>query len=265
MSAQEETKNFFKTIRTNHKKSIHKLLIFNKTGSCLYVRNLTAEYKMEENLLCSFFFAIMSFSKEIVGDKVKTIEMGGVKFVIIEKELFYFGILCKSMENIAFLEDIICKINSRFITYINENKINIGHEYIIDDDLNELIDSVILGTLTEYDLEKEEVIINFLKKLTEGDDFEGIILLTDTGKVIYSSLNKLYLRTFLKEVDFRVKICNNSILKLFYTSKNNHLIFSEYVDDLYFIILVFNLKTKFGIAEYYLHKIVKNIRKILNS
>ena len=44
------------------------------------------------------------------------------------------------------------------------------------------------------------------------------------------------------------------------------LIISDYINDLYFIILVFNLRdVKFGVAEYYLQKVVKFIKEILNS
>ena len=73
------------------------------------------------------------------------------------------------------------------------------------------------------------------------------------------------MENLLKEIDFRVKIWNNSILKLFYTSKRNELIFSDYIEDLYFIILIFNINTKIGVAEYYLKKIVVFFRKTLNK
>ena len=71
------------------------------------------------------------------------------------------------------------------------------------------------------------------------------------------------MKGFLREVDFRVKICNNNILKLFYTSKNGELIFSEYVGELYLVILVFDANIKFGMAEYYLHKLVNYIKGLL--
>jgi len=73
------------------------------------------------------------------------------------------------------------------------------------------------------------------------------------------------IRRFLKEVDFRVKIFNNSILKLFYTSKNNELIFSENIRDIYIIILIFDTKIRFGMADLYLQKVVKMITDILNK
>ena len=98
-----------------------------------------------------------------------------------------------------------------------------------------------------------------------NNDINGVILLTNRGKVIFSSINDIILKRFLKEVDFRVKISNNSILKLFYTSKNNELIFSENIRDIYIIILIFDAKIRYGMAEFYLQKVVKMITDILNK
>ena len=83
--------------------------------------------------------------------------------------------------------------------------------------------------------------------------------------MIYSTLKGTKLRKFLKEVEFRVKICNNSIIKLFYTSKDNELIFSEYIQDKYFVILIFDSNIKFGMAEFYLQKVVKNVLLLLKK
>ena len=47
------------------------------------------------------------------------------------------------------------------------------------------------------------------------------------------------------------------------SSTLRELIFSEYVENLYFIILVFNSETKFGIADFYLQKAVKIIKNYL--
>ncbi|MHA1272010.1 MAG: hypothetical protein ACTSQS_01100 [Promethearchaeota archaeon] len=247
-------------------KNIHKFFIFNKSGICLYSRNFTDKYQAEENLLSSFFFAIMAFSKEIIGDKVRIIEIGNVKFVIVEKKLFYYGILCESMENSTYLEEIVSKIHKKFIEFIKNNNIDINIENFSDDDFNAYIDTILTENFNnDYDIIKETKIIEYLDELSYNDELEGIILLTDTGNVIYSSLEPPKLKEFLKEVDFRVKICNNSILKLFYTSKNNHLIFSEYVCDIYFVILIFDKNTKFGIAEYYLHKVVKFIENVIED
>jgi len=137
-------------------------------------------------------------------------------------------------------------------------------EYIYDKSLNFIMDEIVEEVLSkEFNLEKELKIIEQLKNLVLNDEINGLILLTDKGKVIYSSLNQLSINNFLKEVEFRVKIFNNSILKLFYTSKNKELIFSEYVENLYFIILVFDSEIKFGIADFYLQKAVKTIKNCL--
>jgi hypothetical protein len=62
----------------------------------------------------------------------------------------------------------------------------------------------------EFDLIKEKKIINYLEGLNHEDQINGIIFLTDLGQVIYSSLKQPDVRKFLKEVEFRVKICNNN-------------------------------------------------------
>ncbi len=238
-----------KRIRSSCGLMIHNLYIFNTSGICIYGRNFTNNYSMENNLITSFFTALGSFTKEVIGNKFKTIEMGDVKFVIIQKNILNYALLCDSTISIIFLENIVSEINTHFVNYIKKNKININIESVSDDNLNELIDKIIRDTnKNEFELFKEDQIKEYLKTIKLNDEIEGVILLTDVGKVIFSSISGGDLRHLLKEVDFRVKICNNSILKLFYTSKYNHLIFSEYVADLYFVILLFDVSIKFGVA-----------------
>ena len=243
---------------------IHNLFIFNKSGICFYGKNFTNYFNVEKNLVSPFITALMSFSKEMIGKKFKTIEMGDVKFVIFEKGSINYSILCDSIENETFLEEIILKINNRLQIYINKKKININAEIVYDSELIEIIDNVIDDILSsEFDLKVEEDIIEYMKEIILIDKIDGTILLTNRGKVIYSSYNKLDLKNFLKEVEFRVKIYNNSILKLFYTFKDKRFIFSEYVQNKYFIILVFDSHVKFGMAEHYLTQIVNSVKKIL--
>ena len=255
-----------KTKNTVFQNNIHNLFIFNRAGICLYERKFTNIYEIKEKqLISSFFSALMSFSKQILGKVIKIIEMEGIKFVVIEMNQLYYGVLCDSIENLILLEDIIQKINAQFIKYVNENKVDLNLEYVYDDILDANIDKIVTDVFNnEFTLNKEKEIINFLDNIASSDEIKGIILLTNKGKLIYSTFNKINLRHFLTEVDFRVKITNNSILKLFYTSKNNELIFSDYIDDSYFIILVFGIDTKFGVAEYLLAKTTNFIKKIIN-
>jgi len=240
---------------------IHNLFVFNKSGICFYGRNFTDYIKVEKNLISPFISALMSFSKEIIRKKFKIIEMEDIKIVIFEKNLLYYGVLCDTVENITILDEIISKIHQRITSYLLKNKVNIDAEIIYDKELNKTIEEVLNSSLSyDFGSQKEIKIIAFLKELIATDDIEGMILLTDRGKVIYSSYNKLDLKKFLKEVDFRVKIYNNSILKLFYTFKDKRFIFSEYVLDTYFIILIFDSNMKFGLAEHYLTKAVNKIK-----
>jgi len=266
MIIEDKTNALFKIKRSAFKKNIHTLFIFNKSGICLYSRNFTTSYEIEsKQIISSFFTALMSFTRELLKNEVKIIEMTDVKLVVFEKNTFYYGFLTEATENIIFLDEIASKINSQFINYISKNNIDIDMEYIHDEKFDLEIDDLIKDTLsTEFDLIKEEKIIDFLNEISLNTEIKGIILLTDKGRVIYSTLKGIDLRNFSKEVDFRVKICNNSILKLFYTSKNNELIFSDYIADLYLVILVFHTRTKFGVAEYYLQKVVNFIKKTLS-
>ncbi|MFX0070379.1 MAG: hypothetical protein ACFFAO_04740 [Candidatus Hermodarchaeota archaeon] len=252
--------------RSKPQLNIHNLFIFNLSGICLYSQNFTNSYTMDSNLITSFFAALMSFTKEVIGNKFHTIEMGKTKFVIFYKNTFFYSILSNSDENLVFLETLITQINTQFVKYIAENKINIEIQYVQDKRLDIIIEKIVNDEFSiEYNQYKEARIKDFLKKMALDDEIKGLLLLTDKGKLVYSSLNRSLSNSFLKEVDFRVKICNNSILKLFYTSKNEELILSEYVADLYFIILIFDINTKFGIADYYLHKAVKKIETILKE
>jgi hypothetical protein len=170
------------------------------------------------------------------------------------------------MENIVLISELISKIDKNFRTYTKKNEIHTDLEFVHDMDLDASIEEIISDYLSnEFDLIKEKKIISYLKSLNYEDQINGIIFLTDLGHIIYSSLKRSELKTFLKEIEFRVKICNNNILKLFYTSKDKKLIFSEYILDKYFIILIFDLNIRFGLADFYLQKIAKTIERSFNS
>lgn len=245
--------------------NLHNLFIFNRSGICFFGKNFTNYFKMEKNLVSPFITALMSFSQEMIGKKFRTIEMGDVKFVIFERGKLNYNILCDSIENEMYLEEIISKIDKRLSNYLDKEKINIDLGIVFDSKLNEVIDNVIDDVLSnEFILNSEVKIIEYLKDLKLIDDIDGAILLTNRGKVIYTSYNKIDLKIFLKEVDFRVKIYNNSILKLFYTFKDKRFIFSEYIQNKCFIILVFNSHAKFGVAACYLNQVVNNVKKLLS-
>ncbi len=246
--------------------NIHNLFIFNRSGICFYGRNFTDYFNMEKNLISPFITALMSFSKEMIGKKFKTIEMGDVKFVIFEKGSIIYNILCDTIENENFLEEVISKINKQLAAHLRKNKINIDKLIVFDGEFNEIIEEIVDDAFSnEFNLNIEKQIIEYMKELILIDEIDGVILLTDRGKVIYSSYNKLDLKYFLKEVEFRVKIYNNSILKLFYTFKDKRFIFSEYVQNKYFIILVFDSHVKFGMAEHYLTRIVNSVKNMLSN
>ena len=83
--------------------------------------------------------------------------------------------------------------------------------------------------------------------------------------MIYSSLKSNKLIKLLNEVDFRVKSHDNAIVKMYYNYKSGEIIISENIDDLYFVIFLFSNETKLGLADYYLNKAVRLIKKTLND
>ncbi|MFX0006037.1 MAG: hypothetical protein ACFFA7_05860 [Promethearchaeota archaeon] len=252
--------------RSYENTNIHNLFIYNKSGICFYGKSFTDYFQVEKNLVSPFITALMSFSKEMIGKKFKMIEMGDVKFVIFEKRALNYNVLCDTIENEVFLEEAVNKIDNRLTAYLQKKKININKQIVYDGVFNEIIEETIEDAFSnEFNLKTEEQIINYMKELILIDSIDGAILLTDRGKVLYSSYNKAYLKNFLKEVDFRVKIYNNSILKLFYTFKDKKFIFSEYVQNKYFIILVFNSHVRFGVAEHYLTRIVDSVKNLLSK
>ena len=266
MTIPDDSVIISKIKRYPEKLNFHQLLIFNKSGICIYKLNISDSFPIqEEQLISSYFTALMSFTRELVGNKIKALEMGGnLKLVVFERKNLYYILLCDSVENKSLIKELISCIHQEFLRYVSKNEIKTDLEYITDEILDYALKDVFDGILgNNFDLDKEESIFNYLNDIKLNDDINGVIFLTDLGQVIYSTLKGIKLRKFLKEVEFRVKICNNSILKLFYTSKDNELIFSEYIQDKYFIILIFDSKIKFGIAEFYLNKIVRNILSLL--
>ncbi len=245
---------------------IHNLFIFRKSGICIFGKNLSKKYNIEENLISAFFAAMRSFTKEVVGEKVKTVEMGPLKFIITKRDDYYYGLLCEKNENILILNDIVSKIHAIYMAEIKVHNIDKTVEHIRNIKFDKTIDKIIENILsTEYDIKKEEKIIREFKKFSNYDEVNGIILLTNKGRVIYSSLKSNKLIKLLDEVDFRVKSHDNAIVKMYYNYKSGEIIISENIDNLYFVIFLFSNKTRLGLADYYLNKAVRLIKMTLND
>ena len=263
LKLKEQLKSVSKIRRYPVYIGIHNLFIFRKSGICIFGKNFTQRYKVEENLLSAFFTAIRSFTQEVVGEKVNTVEMGKLKFTIIKKEEYYYGLLCDKNENMLILDDLIKKIHREYMTQIANHKIDKNVEHIKNIDFEKKIDGIIEVILsTEYDIKKEEKIIREFKKISKNSDVNGTILLTNKGRVIFSSLKSNEITKLLNEVDFRINSHNNAIVKMYYNNKSGDVILSENVNDLYFVILLFDNKTSIGLADYYLNKAVKSIKMI---
>ena len=241
--------------------NIHYLFVFNRAGICLYSRNFTNIYRMNDNLLSAFCSALISFSIEMVGKKLKIVDMNSVKIIIFQKDIFFYGFLCHSNQNLNLLRDYVKKIDNCIRDYVIKKKININVECIHDEDINKFIDNLIRDKINKNNIQKEKKILKYLKDFHLKNEIEGIVLLTNKDRIVYSSLKPTKLKILLNQLDFRIKIYDNSILRLFFTS-DKELVYTEYIDNSYFVILIFDIKTKFGIAEYLSRKLINSLKEI---
>ncbi|TXT59650.1 MAG: hypothetical protein BAJALOKI1v1_1390007 [Promethearchaeota archaeon] len=244
---------------------IHYFFIFNEGGVCLYCRNFTNTYQMEEQLISAFCCALMSFSKEMVGKKVKKVNMSPLEIVIIQRYNLSYGFLTDLTSNTIILEDYIDAIDNRIRKYIRDEKIDISMENIRDEKLNIYIDELIGNNADKSEdtliTNRESALKEELKKFLFRNDVEGLILFNNAGRIVYSSLTNDKLNYILENIDFRIKIMNKLILKLFYTTESE-LIFSKFINEEFYLVLIFNITIPFGIAEYLMDKIIRKADNI---
>lgn len=80
------------TLRRNSQvEDIHYFFIFNQSGTSFYSRKFTERYRLKANLLGGFCIALMNFSVDMIGKKIKILDMESVKLVLIEKRRFFYA------------------------------------------------------------------------------------------------------------------------------------------------------------------------------
>jgi hypothetical protein len=247
---------------------VHYFFVSNRGGVCLYCRNYTDEYQMDEQLISAFCSALISFSKEVINKRIKKINMSPLEIVIIQRYNLFYGFLTNALHNTLILEDYIDKIDNRLGKYIRENNIDVDVENISDEALNRYIDEILTqntpGSSNSLEKNKEREIKDLLKTFMFRNDVKGLILFDNKGTIKYSSLTPDRLEYILEDIDFRVKIINKAILKLFYTTERE-LIFSRFINKQYYLVVIFDIHTPFGIAEYLLNRVIKEINELQDS
>ncbi|MEJ2279626.1 MAG: hypothetical protein P8Y70_18075 [Candidatus Lokiarchaeota archaeon] len=118
---------------------IHYILIFNRYGICLFSLNLSNIYSIDENLISAFCSALISFSEEMIGNRVKTIEMGDKILSLIQNGCLFTGVLHEFIHSSTYVETKIKQINNIFQEYLEINKVNQRSQYIHDNQLNNKI------------------------------------------------------------------------------------------------------------------------------
>ncbi len=261
-----ENKQSIKKTTEKHNKSplIHYFFVSNLGGVCLYARNYSNVIEIDEQLISAFCCALISFSKEMVGKRIKKIDMDPLEIVIIQRYNLFYGFLSDYIDSII-LEDYIDSIDNRLRKYINTHNIDINVGSIRSESINRYIDKILNENKnrkkSNYEKNKEALIKEILKKFLFRNDVEGLILFDNKGRIVYCSLTYEKLNYILENIDFRVKIINKAILKLFYTTERE-LIFSKFINEDYFLVLIFNITTPFGIAEYLFDRIIKKVNNI---
>jgi hypothetical protein len=254
-----------KTDKQPNSPLIHYFFVSNLGGVCLYARNYSNIIEIDEQLISAFCCALISFSNEIVGKRIKKIDMDPqLQIFIIQRYNLFYGFLTDNIDSMI-LEDYIDSIDNRIRKYINTHKIDINIDGIKSESINTYIDEILNENKnkkkSKCEKNTEASIKEILKKFLFRNDVEGLILFDNKGRIVYCSLTYEKLNYILKNVDFRVKIINKAILKLFYTTKRE-LIFSKFIDENYFVVLIFDISTPFGIAEYLFDRIIKKVRNI---
>jgi hypothetical protein len=124
---------------------IHYFFIFNPSGTSFYSRKYTEQYKLKANLLGGFCIALMNLSVDIIGNKIKILDMENVRLVLIEKGRFFYAFLVESNFSTSFLEKICFGIEKVLLLFLRNKKLNPEVRQISDKEFDHKIDKVIFS------------------------------------------------------------------------------------------------------------------------
>jgi hypothetical protein len=249
--------------------NIHSLFILNKTGSCIYSRNITKDFEnIEPNLITPFFSAIFTFSENVIMKQTPEIlEMGGFRIVFKAKGNYIFAILADSTASLLFINSRLESIIENFEDFLLISEIEEFQE-IDNQQFDVKIDAIIAGKEEmEYSQPLYRKIIEHIKKLMLGDELVGAALFSINGNVIFSSLPHDILLSSLKELEIRYMVAHEFAMT-FYTLENGRKVFSKIINipwklDPLLIVVIFESKVPLGMAELNLDKMVKTIQNII--
>ncbi|MGQ4872770.1 MAG: hypothetical protein ACP6IY_01725 [Promethearchaeia archaeon] len=245
--------------------NIHYLFILKKNGVCVYSRNFTNEFDLQEQLITPFFSAILSFSQNLISRDLEELEMSGLRFIFKIEEEFIFVILADSSVSILYISSRLKMISEIFYKFFNSLDDMDKHREIESPQLDEEIDLIITGMEDLGDVFYNKV-INLFEGLIFENEIIGAALLTSKGNVIYSSLPHDILVSSLKELEIRFMTGAITLPEMFYSLENGQKVFSKIVyhhrrDMHFFIVLLFDKNIPLGMADIMLHKVGNRITK----
>ena len=249
--------------------NIHSLFILNKTGVCIYSRNITSDFdNIDPNLITPFFSALFSFSANVISQQTPEIlEMGGFRIAFKVKGEFIYAILADSTASLLFIKSRLVSIVDVFEEFLENNDVE-DYEVIENAEFDSKIDSIITGDdelIGSQPLYKK--IIDFIKRLTLENEILGATLFTINGKVIFTSLPHDILLSSLKELEIRHTVANEFKLT-FVCLDNGQKVFTGKINipwklDPLLIVVLFESSVPLGMAELNLDKLIKTIENIL--
>jgi hypothetical protein len=133
------------SFRLNSKiEDIHYFFIVNKSGTSFYSRKFTDKYELKANLLGGFCIALMNFSVDMIGNKIKILEMENVKLIIVEKRTFFYVFLVEPNCKSSLLEKISLRIERELLNLIRDNKVNPERKRLCNTEFEKKVDKIFL-------------------------------------------------------------------------------------------------------------------------
>ncbi|MFX1237170.1 MAG: hypothetical protein ACFFAS_19840 [Promethearchaeota archaeon] len=121
---------------------------------------------------------------------------------------------------------------------------------------------------TQAEIPHFENIVSILRKCTEDNDILGGALLTMNGKVLYSSIPTDTFSSTIREFEVRAKKNMVKVHRMFLELENEEKICSQTMDGgtvQFYLILIFSIWTKLGMANLLLKEVSKRIENIFNN
>jgi membrane-associated protease RseP (regulator of RpoE activity) len=249
---------------------IHALYVLRTSGIPVYNRSFTEDFKkIDSVLLSSFFGAIFDFSNQVVKHKLQTIEIGNFRFFFWTIDQIIYILIGDPTMSVLLMKDRMKSIREAFDRRINLQECNLGECSIENPDLDAEIDRISSFEDNKNDERINRIRTSFQEEQGKEEMIGGAIL-SVMGQIYYSSIAINDLHTVLREIEIR-NITQSDVTKILHSKSiwqdDEKIIFcspifSKILQDMVYIILVFNKNTSLGMADFVLDEMVKKIESL---